>query len=44
MREYEVVDTNADNIGGCGFCGYKSGKKKDIVASWIGSRSDTRKA
>jgi GNAT superfamily N-acetyltransferase len=25
MREHEVVDTNADNIGGCGFCGYKSG-------------------
>ena len=28
MREYEVVDTNADNIGGCGFCGYKSGKNE----------------
>ncbi len=25
MREYEIVDTNADNIGGCGFCGYKAG-------------------
>jgi GNAT superfamily N-acetyltransferase len=28
MREYEVVDTNADNIGCCGFCGYKSGKNE----------------
>jgi L-amino acid N-acyltransferase YncA len=23
MREYEIVDTNAENIGGCGFCGRK---------------------
>ena len=23
MREYEIVDTNADNIGGCGICGRK---------------------
>jgi hypothetical protein len=23
MREYEVVDTNAESIGGCGFCGRK---------------------
>jgi len=23
MREYEIVDTNAGNIGGCSFCGYK---------------------
>src|SRR3972149_412552 len=28
MREYEIVDTNADNIGGCSFCGYKSGKNE----------------
>ncbi len=28
MREYEIVDTNADNIGGCGFCGYKAGKNE----------------
>jgi len=28
MREYEVVNTNADNIGGCAFCGYKSGKSE----------------
>jgi len=23
MREYEIVDTNAENIDGCSFCGYK---------------------
>ena len=28
MREYEVVDTNADNIGGCGICRYTSGKNE----------------
>jgi hypothetical protein len=28
MREYEIIDTNADNIGGCAFCGYKSGKNE----------------
>jgi hypothetical protein len=28
MPEYEVVDTNADNIGGCGICRYKSGKNE----------------
>ena len=28
MREYEVVDTNADNIGGCGICRYQSGKNE----------------
>jgi L-amino acid N-acyltransferase YncA len=26
MSEYEIVDTNAGNIGGCGLCGCKSGK------------------
>ena len=26
MREYEVVDTNVDNIGGCGICGRKPGR------------------
>jgi len=26
MREYEIIDTNAENIGGCGFCGYKPGR------------------
>ena len=24
MREYEIVDTNAENIGGCSFCGRKN--------------------
>ena len=28
MREYDVVDTDADNIGGCGICRYKSGKNE----------------
>ncbi len=26
MREYEIVNTNADNIGGCGICGRKPGR------------------
>ena len=26
MKEYEVVDTNADNIGGCVICGRKPGR------------------
>jgi L-amino acid N-acyltransferase YncA len=26
MREYEIVDTNADNIGACGICGRKPGR------------------
>jgi len=40
MREYEVVDTNADNIGGCGFCGYKDGKNEGHrrKASWLRKR------
>lgn len=25
MSKYEIVDTNAENIGRCGFCGYKAG-------------------
>jgi len=28
MKEYEIVVTNADNIGGCGICRYKSGKNE----------------
>ena len=28
MRDYEVVETNADNIVACSFCGYKSGKNE----------------
>jgi len=26
MREYEIIDTHADNIGGCGICGRKPGR------------------
>ena len=26
MREYEIIDTDADNIGGCGICGRKPGR------------------
>ena len=40
MSEYEVVDTNADNIGGCSICGYKSakneGRRRKLV--WLKSR------
>lgn len=28
MSEYEIVDTNAENIGRCGFCGYKAGRSE----------------
>ncbi len=28
MKEYEVVDTDADNIGDCGICRYTSGKNE----------------
>ena len=28
MREYEIVDTNADNIGACSFCGNKAAKNE----------------
>jgi L-amino acid N-acyltransferase YncA len=28
MREYEIVDTNADNIGACSICRYNSGKNE----------------
>ena len=28
MSEYEIVDTDADNIGACSFCGYKSVKNE----------------
>jgi GNAT superfamily N-acetyltransferase len=26
MSDYQIIDTNADNIGGCAFCGYKPGR------------------
>src|SRR3972149_3214167 len=40
MREYEIVDTNADNIGGCSFCGYKSGKNEGHrrKSDWLKNR------
>jgi N-acetylglutamate synthase-like GNAT family acetyltransferase len=28
MREYEIVDTNADNIGACSLCGNKAGNNE----------------
>jgi len=28
MRDYEIVDTNADNIGACSLCGNKAGKNE----------------
>ena len=28
MREYEIVDTNADNIGACSLCGNKAAKNE----------------
>ncbi len=28
MREYEIIDTNPDNIGGCAICGYRSDKNE----------------
>ncbi len=40
MTDYEIVDTNAENIGSCSFCGYKSAnslgyrRKKD----WLKER------
>lgn len=27
-KEYEIIDTNAGNIGGCALCGYKSDEKE----------------
>jgi hypothetical protein len=40
MREYEVVDTNADNIDGCSFCGYKGGKNEGHrrKSDWLKNR------
>jgi hypothetical protein len=41
MREYEVVDTHADNIGACSFCGYKAGKNEGQrrMSDWLKKRS-----
>jgi L-amino acid N-acyltransferase YncA len=40
MNEYEIVDTNVDNIGGCGLCGYKSGKNEGRLRKldWLKER------
>jgi hypothetical protein len=40
MKEYEIVDTNVDNIGGCGLCGYKSGKNEGRLRKldWLKER------
>ena len=40
MREHEVVDTNADNIDDCSFCGYKTGKNEGHrrKADWLKKR------
>jgi GNAT superfamily N-acetyltransferase len=26
MKEYQIIETNAENVGGCGFCWYKPGR------------------
>jgi GNAT superfamily N-acetyltransferase len=40
MREYEIVDTNAENIGGCWFCGNKPGRNLGHrrKAAWLKER------
>jgi GNAT superfamily N-acetyltransferase len=40
MSEYEIIDTNADNIGGCGFCGYKPGRTEGYrrKCDWLKER------
>jgi len=40
MREYEIIDTNAENIDGCGFCGYKAGRNLGHrrKADWLKER------
>jgi GNAT superfamily N-acetyltransferase len=37
MSDYEIVDTNADNIDGCGLCGYKAGRTEGHrrKADWL---------
>ena len=45
MREYEIVDTNAENIVWCVFCGYKAGSNLGHrrKTDWLKERA-TRKA
>ncbi|MGO8676915.1 MAG: GNAT family N-acetyltransferase [Limisphaerales bacterium] len=40
MREYEIVDTNADNIGECSLCGNKAGKNEGHrrKSDWLKNR------
>jgi GNAT superfamily N-acetyltransferase len=40
MREYEIIDTDAENIGGCGFCWYKPGRSEGHrrKADWLKER------
>ncbi len=40
MREYQIVDTNSDNIGRCSFCGYKNANNLGHrrKANWLKER------
>lgn len=40
MSEYEIVDTNAENIGGCGFCGRQDPENEGYrrKAEWLKKR------
>ena len=40
MKEYEIVDTNADNIGACSICGNKAGKNEGHrrKSDWLKNR------
>ena len=40
MKEYEIIDTNADNIGGCGVCGRKPGRTEGYrrKCDWLKKR------
>jgi N-acetylglutamate synthase-like GNAT family acetyltransferase len=40
MRDYEIIDTNADNIGGCGICGFKPGRTEGYrrKCDWLKNR------
>lgn len=40
MREYEIIDTNADNIGGCSLCGNKNANNLGLrrKTNWLKER------
>ncbi|MCC6698505.1 MAG: GNAT family N-acetyltransferase [Candidatus Hydrogenedentes bacterium] len=40
MTEYEIIDTNAENIGGCSFCGRKNANNEGYrrKADWLKKR------